>query len=418
MLQSRDMSYSVLLAAVCLWHSQSFSVPLSKEALEKIDHIVTCHDDVSLSVEVRSLSDNQVVYAKDSAKRLVPASNTKIVTSLLALEMLGKDHQFVTTLASDAPIADGALQGNLYLKGSGDPSLKSTDIEQLIKTLRQQGVARVEGDFCCDRDEFDHEGFSAGTTIDDLGEEWFNPIGALVVDHKALDLHPRNEVAFTDSAKMNGMFCDGVPLLTGLLKKYDIALKGSVTFGRCGEGNVLAQHTSEKLPVLLQNMMKESDNLYADCLFKKVGAVRYGVPGTNQKGAALLKEFLATNLGMQPDEMKFVDGSGLSRYNLVSAHQLVEFLVWASRQPYAQEFRESLSIAGIDGTLKERMQAIASWVYAKTGTLGGVLALSGFIDNALVFSILCNGFISPSAYTAPCKREIEDAICLLLAGAA
>lgn len=394
---------------------------LPQSTIEAIDYIVNGYPDLSFSCAVYSLNDDAMVYEHNSHQRLTPASNTKIVTALLALEYLGKDFQFVTSMVSDGMLQQGVLKGNLYLKGSGDPSLCSDDVEALIKSLHDQGIVVIEGNVCIDRDGFDHEGFSAGTTIDDLGENWFNPVGALVVDHKALALAPHNEVVFTDSTKMKDMFCDGMPLLIDLFKKYGVALKGVITYGACQDRTVLAEHASAPLAELLQHMMKESDNLYADCLFKKVGAVRYGAPGTNQKSAALLKGFLATKLALNPDEMKIVDGSGLSRYNLISAHQLVELLAWALHQPYAQAFKESLSIAGVDGTLKKRMQKIASKVHAKTGTMGGISALSGYLqtpDDELVFSMLTNNYISASMYTPPCKREIEDAVCLILAGAA
>jgi D-alanyl-D-alanine carboxypeptidase/D-alanyl-D-alanine-endopeptidase (penicillin-binding protein 4) len=144
---------------------------------------------------------------------------------------------------------------------------------------------------------------------------------------------------------------------------------------------------------------KVSQNLHAEILLRLLGREK-GTGGTVQAGLEVLRGFL-NNAGISSDDYAFYDGSGLSRENLVTPQAVVELLRHASSQPWGKEFRDSLPIAGVDGSLADRFKDLdsAAPVYAKTGSLGGVKTLSGYAVTArgepIAFSILTNNFSLP-----------------------
>lgn len=419
LIKTKHLYYSILLLA---WSSFTLvAVTDSKELGKQLNEILAKNGTPQTGVEIYSLKHDQLVYAYNGNKLFTPASNTKLFTSVCALHTLGKEYQFTTALVTNAEITDGTITGDLYFKPDGDPSLSSLDVEELVKKLASAGVAHITGNLYLVNQEFDQECFAPGTTIDDLGESYFSPIGSCMIDRKAAIIHPNNHVDFTDSKSLEHIFFDVSSFLKNLFEKYGIKLDGEIMsvqkIPQAKDYHTLAEHKSAKLGVLVAYLLKESDNVYADCLFKKIAAHKYVAPGTWPKARQALSEFLKDNVGLDFGEIKLVDGSGLSRYNLVSPHQVVLLLQWVYKQPDFTDFLNSLAIAGTDGTLKNRLSDLAHKVKAKTGTMGGVSALSGFIeteDDLLAFSILNNGYIATSLYNPPCKSEIEDSICRLL----
>ncbi|HEV2697056.1 MAG TPA: D-alanyl-D-alanine carboxypeptidase/D-alanyl-D-alanine-endopeptidase [Terriglobales bacterium] len=157
---------------------------------------------------------------------------------------------------------------------------------------------------------------------------------------------------------------------------------------------VLGEYQSPPLAQDIQVINKVSQNLHAEILLRLLGREK-GTGGTVQAGLEVLRGFL-NNAGISTDDYAFYDGSGLSRENLVTPHSIVELLQYASAQPWGQEFRDSLPVAGVDGSLAERFKELdpTAHVYAKTGALGGVKTLSGYAVTAkgerLAFSVLSN----------------------------
>lgn len=170
---------------------------------------------------------------------------------------------------------------------------------------------------------------------------------------------------------------------------------------------VLGEYQSAPLSEDISVINKVSQNLHAEILLRLLGREK-GSAGTVQAGLDVLTGFL-NNAGISSDQYLFYDGSGLSRQNLVTPHALVELLKYASDQPWGKEFRDSLPVAGVDGSLADRFKdlAPAAHVYAKTGSLGGVKSLSGYATTAsgqqLAFSILTNNFSVP-------EKRVTDTI--------
>ena len=419
-MKSINKIYYRFLLLIVLFNFTIFSVKDAQELAIKINEIVEKYPAMTTGIEIYSLKQDKLLYSLNSNKLLTPASNAKLFTSICALNTFGKDYQFTTQIISDNEIIENVLIGNIYLKPDADPSFNSKSLENLIKKLHELGLKEIKGDFLIINKEFDQEGFAPGTTIDDLGDSYFNPVGSLIIDHKAAVVAPVNTVNFTDNKKLENIFFDLNSVLRFLFNKYDIKFSSVINFTQeiPAKSYLLAEHKSEKLSAIIAFLLKESDNLYADCLFKKLAFHKYKEAATWQKSRECLNEFLKEKLNIEPLDIKIVDGAGLSRYTLVSPHQIITLLKWAYVQPNFKDFLDCLPVAGIDGTLKERMLDTKSKVKAKTGTCGGVSSLSGYIeteDDLIAFSIINNGYLSQSLYNPPCKTEIEDAICKLLA---
>jgi len=379
---------------------------------DQIQQIINQQNQWHIGCTIYSHKENRIVYEHNARQLFTPASNTKLFTGALALKTWGTDYVFKTELVTDG--------NNIYLKASGDPSLTSADIEAMIAQLAGQCIDYI-GDFCIDDYVFDAEIFGPGSFIDNIGYPWNAPVLGLTIDHKPAVIEPVDPTIFLNAeqnAKLPEIFFNVRPLIESLLAKYNIQWSGVIRYARSDFLTAFVEHQSEPFATLLNHMMKESDNLYADCFFKKVAAVLYETAGTWQKGNDAMMNFVQTSLLINSDEIVIKDGSGRSRYNLIAPEHIIKLLTFVYQQPYAATFFDSLAVSGLEGTLSKRMNDMPGKVKAKTGLLAGVSALSGYIetdDDLLLFSILTNGFIAKTLYAPECRPLVEDAICRLLA---
>ena len=206
-------------------------------------------------------------------------------------------------------------------------------------------------------------------------------------------------------------------LLKELLQKEKIILDGQVRKGTLPEnGVVLVQHSSSPLTLAVMNTNKISDNLSAELLLKTVGAEIKGTPGTAEKGISVVKEVLS-DIGVDSITYEIVDGSGVSRYDVITPDLIVDLLTEMNRDFRIQaEYKTSLPIAGVDGTLAGRMKdsSAEGKLRAKTGSLRGVSSLSGYTTTAdgelVAFSIIMEHFVISTSGI----RKIQDHIGDLL----
>jgi D-alanyl-D-alanine carboxypeptidase/D-alanyl-D-alanine-endopeptidase (penicillin-binding protein 4) len=202
------------------------------------------------------------------------------------------------------------------------------------------------------------------------------------------------------------------------LEREGIAVQGGLKLGSVEEGATQLVEHEWPIDSVVIKMDKISDNLSAENILKVIAAEKRGPPGTSMQGISIVNEFLSS-LEIDTTSYLMVDGSGVSHYNLVNAETIVELLskMHGQRELFGL-FEASLPVAGIDGTLEDRMKGTAAEgnVRAKTGTLSGVSSLSGYVQtrdgNVLAFSMLMQNFIgSPRRY-----RDVQDKIVELLAG--
>ena len=350
----------------------------------------------SIGIKVVAVETGEVIYAKNANKLHHPASTTKLFTAATALAKFGSDYQFATTLYIDnASEAQGAR--NVYLKGRADPVLQSDDIVELCDALAQTDVKTIQGDIVVDETYLD-------TVREGPGWMW---------DDKPLRISALSIRSTEPDAKTGSRAIACGHILKSTLMQKGIDVMGEVVSGTVpSNARSVATHLSLPLADIIKLMNKPSDNWIAEFLFKTIGAEVKGEPGTWKKGREAVTEFLGEIMG-EPPAHRFVDGSGLSRYNLLNTELLAKLLVYMSHNfELMPEFMASLPIAGVDGTLRNRMQGMYAekTLRAKTGTLSGVSALAGYTKTAdgevLAFGILISHYVGSAASA----RGIQDKI--------
>ncbi len=327
-----------------------------------------------------------------STARRTPASVEKLLTSATALELAGPEAQIHTTVVPTGTLADGVLDGDLYVRGHGDPALGYAALARLARAVKAAGVEEVTGRVYGDESYFDRRrggpASGYGTSI------WVGPLSALAFNGglmrpfgRGFQRDPPRFVAARFAAKLEAA---GVSLGAG-----------PRVGGAPAEAKPVATVWSPPLAALVRHMNTASDNYYAEILVKALGA-GYGAGGTTARGAAVIRDFGRT----QGFSARVVDGSGLSRANAVSASAVGRLLVKSQDKPWYDAFYRSLPLAGVSGTLKKRMRgtAAAGRCRAKTGTLIGVSALAGYCrsrsGHLIAFAILMNGVNIWSAHRA------------------
>jgi len=399
--------------------------------------------------------EGDVLYERSPDRPLVPASNMKIVTAACALSTLGQDYEFVTLIGTDGAIEDEVLNGDLYVLGSGDPSLVSEEMWKICESLAARGIRRVEGDLVLDASRFDAEqlpipdgddgdrAYNARTSALSLN---FNTIAVHVYpgvrrgDDAIVSVTPDVGVVDLKSSASTGSSRRGSSIevrrgfdgdrntvrvtgripegsvgqtfyrnldapsgcfgaaLVGFLKMAGIEVAGEFREGPYPENAVLLhRHESKALSLIVRDMGKYSNNFVAEQLLKELAAEIGGQPGTTEGGAGVLSDYLAS-LGAEDGTYVVVDGSGFSRDNRLTTRNITRVMIdMMSDFEYGYEFIASLSVGGVDGTLSDRMgfPGLRGSVRAKTGLLNGVTAISGLLRTVyggdVVFSIITNG---------------------------
>jgi D-alanyl-D-alanine carboxypeptidase/D-alanyl-D-alanine-endopeptidase (penicillin-binding protein 4) len=339
---------------------------------------------------VLDLSGGRALFALRENVSRIPASVNKLYTTSTALLRLGSDERLVTTVSADAPPdATGAIRGNLYLRGRGDPTFGSATfvarrypagatVEALATEVAAAGATEVEGGVRGDESFFDARrgGPRTGYRFDsDLG----GVLSALSYDRGLRATRPPAEFA--------------AGRLATALRAAGVRVKGRSGAGRTPIGALeLGRVASPTVRTLVRLTNQPSDNFFAEMLLKGLGA-RFGSGGTTAAGAAVVRRSLA-RFGIHP---RIADGSGLSRANRTTPRQIVRLLNRMEGQESFPAFFESLALAGRSGTLDRRMRrtAAAGRCAAKTGTLNFVSALAGYClsrgERLVAFAFLMNG---------------------------
>lgn len=344
-----------------------------------------------VGMEVYSFEDGAVLYDRNAKSRFVSASSSKLFTVGAALECLGEEERFETRVVFDGEVKKGVLKGNCFLVGSGDPSLTGVDLVDLVEKMGE--LQKIEGNVVLDMSCFEDGPMGPGWMWDEGTDAWTAPMSALNVEHNCLEdeavAHPEHLTA---------------ALFKGILDRKGIEVTGEVRLGKLEErGTLVARHLSEPLKELVKVAMKNSENLYANCLFKRLGP-------SWEKGREKIEKYLFEKIG--ENSVVVVDGSGLSRYNIVAPHEMIEFL---KKMRCNRAFMDSLAIGGVDGTLKYRMGMIPKKVRGKTGSMTGVSSLCGYLTantgKEFAIAIFVSGYVKEGREI---KKKLEDGICQLL----
>jgi serine-type D-Ala-D-Ala carboxypeptidase/endopeptidase (penicillin-binding protein 4) len=344
---------------------------------------------------VRDLVTGRTLYSRKADVTRAPASNEKLLVTSTALLKYGPDARLRTPLVAAAEPVDGVIDGDVALVGAGDPYLTSGRLRLVAGQLSALGVEEITGRVLGDGTAFDRRRGSydsAWAWDGDLG----GSLGGLVVDHG------RGRDPALAAAQR----------LRSALLAADIVVRQGAHTGTLGPDAItLAGVSSDPLSTMAARINLPSDNFAAEMLLKDLGA-DFGNAGSTTGGATVVRTTLRA-LGVSA---RVYDGSGLSRADRVSPREVVDLLTTMAASPeVGPALRASLPVAGRSGTLADRMRRTpaAGRCHAKTGTLRGVSALSGYCDtpsgHPVAFSFLENAM---SEYTA---KQIEDRMVPLIA---
>lgn len=465
-LVGRIVVTSVLLFAGTSGHALQ-ALPASVVGALKSADIPTS----AVSAYVQVVTAKAPLLSLNARTPMNPASVMKLVTTFAALDILGPGYTWSTDVLTSAPVRNGSLEGNLYLRGSGDPKLSLEQFWLLLRQLRARGLREIRGDVVLDRSLFDLGRQDPGS-FDGQPLRAYNVIpDALLLNFKALKLvlspNTRNGVDIiaepapaqlqvesrlevtdtvcdnwrsgiryeyldgtesgTQGARLvfNGTYPRSCNVQDWSLapldhRTYDEALFRELwrELGGSFSGNVRDGPTPpdaspfagiESPPVAeqIRDINKWSNNVMARQVFLSLGASRGQRPAHESDGEAAIKNWLATR-GLDMPELTLENGAGLSRRERISAGSLARLLLAAWKSPVMPEFVASLPVMGVDGTLKRRNGETVGRAHIKGGTLDGVRTMAGYVlDSADRYVIVVFMVNHPNAENT---RAAQDAL--------
>ena len=408
------------------------------------------------SVLIRPVSlraGSETLFSMNPGKLVMPGSNMKILTLAASAEALGWDYRFETQVVTTAQLESGVLRGDLVIVGGGDPSISERSDEpgvlrSIARRLADSGLRLIDGRIIGDDDLFDDKGFGDGWSLDNMPYGYSAPVSALEYNEGSADLviragsapgepvdiqvspegsrlevenrlvtipeagngaltlqrlpgssHvvvdgqiPARAAPFTRTASVDNptdffveafraaLLAEGIQVSGNAVDIDDVSPKPDLAGAK-----TLTVRRSPPLTELATSMMKVSQNQYAEMLLRTIG---------KDVARARLRD-----LGVADGTYILADGSGLSRYNYVTADTIVYLLQQLHERPaHASSFPPTLPIAGRDGTLARRLAGTPAEgrVRAKSGTIDNARAISGYVETAdgetLVFSMIANNF--------------------------
>ncbi|MBK7865946.1 MAG: D-alanyl-D-alanine carboxypeptidase/D-alanyl-D-alanine-endopeptidase [Ignavibacteriales bacterium] len=343
------------------------------------------------------------VYTRGHRLPMIPASNTKVVTSAAALHLLGGDYQLATELRYSGRVDNsGTLNGSIYLRARGNPFFTSKDLENFAGKVKQQGIRVIEGDVIGDDTFFDELYDRSQYVGSGEGDYETYPLSALVVDKNT----------FLSGQKFTSPPVAIARRFKQLLVTAGIVVKGEAVVGETPVNNTLITTVETKLSDLLKTVNKRSDNFLAEYAMKLISAAVNGERGNTKNGIKLCMAFL-NDCGAYLKGTTLADGSGLSRRNYIPTGVIVSIYQYIySNIVFRSQFYSTLSISGVDGTLRGRMQDAngENNLHGKTGTLSGVITLSGYFKTKKGRDLIGAVFFNYSVGYPDFYRGLQDQI--------
>lgn len=420
-------------------------------------------DGTNLALLVQKIGATAPSIDYHGQQMALPASTMKILTALAALLQLGPDFRFTTTFETKGTVSDGVLKGDLVARFGGDPTFKRQNIRNMVAALRKQGIKQITGDVIIDSSVFASHDKAPGWPWNDITQCFSAPPAAAIVDRNCFSVslysapkpnenafirvasyypvHMFSEVRTLAKGSPDAQYCE-LDVVPGELNRYTLtgcltqrseplplafAIQDGASYAGAiikdelqqaeiqidgtlkrqtqptPAGTVLAQTQSAPLHDLLHIMLKKSDNMIADTVFRTIGHQRFGVPGTWRAGSDAVRQILRQKAGIDLGNSIQVDGSGLSRHDLLSPATMMQVLQYIAQHDQELNFISMLPLAGHDGTLQYRgglhEAGVDGKVSAKTGSLAGVYNLAGFITTAsgqrMAFVQFLSGYAVP-----------------------
>ena len=447
------LSFIIIISS----YPQSLKTKLDKILADKF--IESC----LVSIQVEDLTTNNTLYKKNEKFLLRPASNMKIITTSAGLLYLGLDYEFKTDLYRDGYISNDTLYGNIYIVGGCDPDFTTRNLYYFVDTIKSMGISTINGNLYGDVSFKDSLYWGKGWMWDDdpssdapylsalnmndncvevtfdgkLNLTEINPKtkfvdikrvegnGKLFIDRNWIER--KNEIIIEGknddkkySAKLNLFQPEKyfLTVFTEVLDSNSIELNGSIEIKKIPLYAQKIGTFSRTYGDIIENLNKTSDNLSAEMTLYALAEKYSGKPATADSGIQFINVMIDSS-GLDHEDYRLVDGSGVSHYNVVSAELIAALLKYYYNKHHDLYgiLYNSFPIAGVDGTLENRMLKTSAEnnVHAKTGTLTGVSCLSGYLtsknNHTLAFSILMQSFVGSSKRA----RNLQDEICNILA---
>ncbi|HHR6223257.1 serine-type D-Ala-D-Ala carboxypeptidase [Providencia alcalifaciens] len=450
---TRKLIFTLGLAFIT---SQASAIPID-------DYKQYLPDGTNLALVAQKVGSNTPLIDYNAQQMALPASTQKVVTALAALLQLGPDYRFVTNFETNGKLNNNTLSGDLVIRFSGDPTLTRQQIRNMVNALKQIGIHKVDGDLIVDISAFASHDKAPGWVWNDMTQCFSAPPAAAIIDRNcfSVSLYPSDkagEMAYIKTASFypvnmfsevktlakgspEARYCeldvvpgelnrytltgcltqrsDPLPLAfavqngasySGAIVKNELQVAGIELSGAVKkrtqptpQSQVLVKTESKPLHDLLKIMLKKSDNMIADTVFRTIGRDYYGVPGTWRSGSDAVRQVLKQKAGIDLGNTVMVDGSGLSRHNLITPATMMQVLQFIAKNDQELDYISMLPLAGHDGTLRYRggldEAGVNGKVSAKTGALQGVYNLAGFITTASGEKVAFVQFIS--AYAVP-----------------
>lgn len=437
---------------------------------------------LGLGVSVRDAKTGATLYSYNAKNLMSTASNMKLLTASAALDTLGENYRFTTTVKTTGQLKkNGTLMGDVYLVGQGDPTLHKSDLTKFAQALKNKGIKKINGHVYGDESYFDHTYLAPGINKTDSLTYYGAPVSALatspnneydtgtvVVYVKGLKEGKEPKVAFsaqghlevvnkatsvaaggktsisisrgygTNKIYVSGTIAEGaktdkwlsvddpakhtMTVFEDEIKKQNIIVKNpgfklAVTPKK--DTTTIATDQSVKLSSIMVPFMKLSNNGIADTLTKAMGKKVFD-KGTNADGVKAIQQYAAAHK-VTPENWTFVDGSGLSHTDKVTAEQMTKFLYHVQKEKYYKTLYTSLPVAGNDdrlvgGTLRSRLTAadLQGRVIAKTGSINSVRTLSGYVTqkdgDTVIVSVLTRGTNSTTLIDNVVTSIVNDSV--------
>lgn len=410
------------------------------------------------------------IISKNIFEPIKPASNTKLFTTAVAFSLMGGDHPLSTKLLTeDFNLSDGIINGNLYIKGYGNSLFTDNDLDSLVNQLKLLGIRKITGKIIGDDSYFDKEYKRSDWIIDEPDFDPLPPVSAIVINRNKIYLDCRAAGKTGSVLKYSFNINSSSFIIKNLAKvtrrkstvkisqsfkddNYEFIISGGLKRGRSGNFSIEIENPPLFAAVLLKDKLvsqgisfshvtatgeapevineiceksiplrylasiinKRSDNYLAECLFKTIGAFYSDKQGNSFYSTQAILSFLSDN-HIYSNGAVIVDGSGLSHSNIVPVLTIVNLLEKVYRNPGIYfDYYNSLSVAGRDGTLRNRLigSNAENNFHGKTGSLHGVISLSGFMKSSsgrdLIVSIIFEFNRSyGNAYKATADRIIK-----------
>ncbi|RKS85961.1 D-Ala-D-Ala peptidase C [Orbus hercynius] len=431
-----------------------------------------------LSLLVQTVEKNPatiLAYQNDQFKQ--PASVQKLITALAAELELGRDFRFITRLQTNGKITNKQLNGDLVVQMSGDPTFNRKQLREMLSVLKLKGIDKINGNIIIDSSIFAGHDKASGWSWNNLTSCYNTAPSAIIIDGNCFyagilpapkigekattsvsaiypikltsnvrtisnlsdaveDKYCELDMTTSDKNHYNLSGCikhssqksylkfavaDGFNYFASILKT-ELAQKKVKFTGKIIETKEpiivslvpLATNQSAPLSDLLTIMLKKSNNLIADTVFRTIGAHYFNMPGTWQNSSDAIKAILLKKANIDLENAVIVDGSGLSRLNLIDANKLMQVLQYIAANNDALQMIAMLPVAGVDGTLQYRKSfsnnGLKSIIYAKTGYLEGNYNLAGFIKTKENHYIAFIQFISGYHYMTDDNKPQNSAI--------